>query len=144
MNEIPISDGGKRILNTMKDEMFPIQNKLKELLVRIHKSRVNFSLFSKDLAIQSNEYESISTNFFEISQKLQTPDILFLGLKNNAENIAAYFQYQQAVMQSIDEGSKYIEIIDRTLDRKLQTINNFRTQLLAVVAIIASLITFLK
>lgn len=52
--------------------------------------------------------------------------------------IADYFSYKNAFQKSIEEGVKYIEIIDRTLDRKRQGIQFFWTFLLAVIAIVVS------
>lgn len=144
MEEMPISAGGKRVLNTVKDDLFPILKELRDLLLRVHRSRPPFPLYSPNLSSLTLEFEELSASFFGVVRKLETPDILFSGLTEDPRNIADYFQFQGAFLKQIEEGGKYIEIIDRTLDRKTQAIQNSRTLVLALIAIIASLITFLK
>ncbi|HEY9584793.1 MAG TPA: hypothetical protein VJI33_04435 [Candidatus Paceibacterota bacterium] len=144
MNEqYKVSDGGKKILNTVKDELFPILNQLKDLLVSIQKCRINFSIYSKELSDLELKYSDLATSFFTVTKKLKTPDILFSGLDDNPQNIADYFQFQDAFSLSIEEGTKYVEIIDRTLDRKSQNIQNFRTIILAFTAIVISIISII-
>ncbi len=126
------------MLDAVKDELFPVSKNLKELLIDVQKYRIKFPIFSKHLSILENRYEEVSKNFYAIVKKLETPDDLFEGLENNPQDIASYFQFQPAISKSIQEASKYIEIIDRTLDRKRERIQNFRTLLLAVIAIIVS------
>jgi len=139
-NELKISEGGKRILNTCQKELFPTINKLKELLISIQKCRISYQLYSSNLNKLEKEYYEISLNFFEVSRKLETPDIIFEGLEGEAQYMADYFQYQNAFLQNLSDGKNYVEIIDRTLDRKSQSIQNNRTFLLAVVAIIVALL----
>ncbi|MEK7638795.1 MAG: hypothetical protein AAB388_01400 [Patescibacteria group bacterium] len=139
MEQIPVSEGTKRLLNTVQQELFPILNELKQLLIDIQGVRINFPLYSSRLRKYSSQYEDIAKRFFVVVQKLETPDILFKGLPENSKDIASYFQFESAVGKNISEGSAYIEIIDRTLDRKRQTIFNSWTLLFAVIAIVISI-----
>jgi hypothetical protein len=141
--QIPLSDGGKIMLNIVKDELFPLQNDLKNLLLDTQKCRISLPFYSKKLNSLENKYFELSIKFFDIVRKLETPDILFKGLKDDPLNIANYFQFHEAISKNINEGSKYIEIIDRTLDRKKEIIQNFRTLILAFVAIIISIISII-
>lgn len=139
-NELKVSEGGKRILNTCQKELFPTLNKLKELLISIQKCRISFQLYSRQLDKFEKDYHNVSLVFFEVSRKLETPDIIFEGLSGEAQYIADYFQYQNAFLQNLADGRNYVEIIDRTLDRKNQNIQNNRTFLLAIIAIVVSLL----
>lgn len=140
-NELKISKGTKRILDTMQQDLFPSLSRLRELLVRIQKFRISSQLYSTELHKLELEYSGISTSFFTIVKKLETPDILFEGLEGESQNMIDYFQWQNAFSKNLDEGSKYIEIIDRTLDRKNQSIQNNRTFVFALLAIFISLIS---
>jgi hypothetical protein len=140
----PISEADKIILNTIKDELFPVLNELKLLVVRVYKCRVLFLFYSSELRRIQSEYEKVSTDFFVVTTKLETPDILFKGLGDNPDNIVSYFRYQKVVSERINEGVKAVEIIDRILDRKTQTIQNSWTHLLAVIAIVASLLSLIS
>jgi hypothetical protein len=139
-NEIKITEGGKIILNTVKDELFPTVNMLKDLIVKIHSCRIRFPLYSAELNKIRNEYESVSVTFFDVAKKLETPDILFANMHDDPQLMVSYFQYKNAFESAINEGVKAVEIIDRSVDRKSQVIQNSWTYLLAVVAIIASII----
>lgn len=141
--QIPLSEGGKIMLNIVKDELFPLQNDLKNLLLDIQKCRIKLPFYSKKLNLLENKYFELSIKFFDIVRKLETPDILFKGLKDDPLNIANYFQFHEAISKNINDGSKYIEIIDRTLDRKKEMVQNFRTLILAFAAIIISIISIL-
>ena len=141
LNQIHISEGGKRVLTTVKDELFPCINKLKDVLVSTQKIRISYQLYSPVLVSLEKEYIKICSEFFEIVRKLDTPDILFQGLQKNDQNIVAYFQFQEGFKRSIDKGLNYVEIIDRTLDRKTQNIQNNRTFLISVLAIVISVLS---
>ncbi len=140
MENIPLSEGTKILLNTIQKELFPILNELKQLLIDIQGLRITFPLYSKELNKYEATYQDVAKRFFTLVQKLETPDILFQGLPPNPQDIAGYFQFEGAVGKNINEGSKYVEIIDRTLDRKRQTIFNSWTLFLAVLAIVISVI----
>lgn len=140
ITEIPVNEGAKRILNTLKDELFPLSNQLKELLLKIQRLRIKFPIYSKSLNDLELEYFALSEKFFTITQKLETPDILFVGLEGSQPMID-YFQYEATISKTISETSKYVEIIDKTLDRKNQTIQNFRTLSLAIIAIAISILS---
>ena len=140
MENIPVSEGTKRIMETVHKELFPILNELKQLLVDIQGLRIVFPLYSKRLNKYDTQYQDIAKRFFIVVQKLETPDILFKDLPNNPQDIASYFQFEGAVSKNINEGSKYVEIIDRTLDRKRQTIFNSWTLFLAILAIVISIV----
>lgn len=140
MENIPVSEGTRKMMETVQNELFPILNELKQLLIDIQNLRVVFPLYLKDLNKINNKYGEIAKRFFIVVQKLETPDILFEGLPKNNQDIASYFQFQGAISKHISEGSKYIEIIDRTLDRKRQTIFNSWTLFLAILAIAVSII----
>lgn len=138
----PISEGGKRILNSVKDELFPLLEKTKDVMVRIQKIRISHQLNSPRLNELENEYSDIMARFFEVVRKLQTPDILFMGLKQeDTQNIVDYFNYQNAFQKNIEQGLNYVEIIDRTLDRKMQNIQNNRAFLFSILAIIISILS---
>jgi chromosome segregation ATPase len=137
-NQIPVSEGTKRMLNLVKDEFFPITNEIKELLIEIQKIRIKIPIFSKKLNNLEKEYEDVSKRFYSVVKKLETPDDLFEGLESNQQDIVGYFQFQKPIANNINSSSKYIEIIDRTLDRKKERIQNFRTLVLAIVAIVIS------
>jgi len=139
-NNIPLSEGTKILLDTIQKELFPILNDLKQLLVDIQGLRITFPLYSKRLNIYNIKYQTIAKSFFTVVQKLETPDILFKDLPKNHKAIASYFQFHEAMSKNIGEGSRYVEIIDRTLDRKRQTIFNSWTIFLATLAIVISLI----
>jgi hypothetical protein len=137
---LQITEGGKKILNTVSAELFPVVKRMKELLIKVQKCRP-FSLYSPELIELEKEYYEISAQFFTVATKLETPDILFEGFnKEKEEPMIAYFQYRGAFVQNIDEGAKYIEIIDRTLDRKNQNIQNFRTFIIAIIAVVVGII----
>jgi hypothetical protein len=53
-----------------------------------------------------------------------------------------YFQWQGVFKDNIKEGVEYIEIIDRTLDRKMGAIQNNRTFLISVIALVISILAF--
>lgn len=138
MENIQVSEGTKRIVETVHKELFPILNELKQLLVDIQGLRIVFPLYSKELKKYDTQYQDIAKRFFIVVQKLETPDILFKDLPNNPQDIASYFQFEGAVGKNVNEGSKYVEIVDRTLDRKRQTIFNSWTLFLAILAIVIS------
>ncbi len=137
--EIPITPGLKRILETVKDELFPKLERLKEVLVRIQACRISFHLYSKELWGIERDYHVASKGFFEVVKKLETPDILFAGIDGGEANIVPYYQFQGAFKQNIAEGIVYVEIIDRTLDRKVGTIQNSRTFLISILAVVISI-----
>ncbi len=139
-----ISEGGKRILDTVQKELFPSLEKLKDILVRIQKVRISWQLYSLELHKLEKEYYQASSDFFSTVRKLQTPDILFSGLENNPQHIVDYFQFQGAFQNNIAQGINYIEIIDRTLDRKAQNIQNNRIFLISITAIVISLIKLIN
>ncbi len=138
-NQIPISIGGKKILNTVKDELFPIINDLKSILISVQRIRISYQLYSLDLSKTEKEYTQEVVKFFEVVRKLQTPDLLFEGLDGDFQNMADYFQYQGAFQKVIEQGLNYVEIIDRTLDRKTQNIQSNRVFLISVIAIVISI-----
>mgnify|MGYP001561891979 CR=1 FL=1 len=140
-NQIPVSEGGKRILNTIKDELFPVIKRLKDILVRVQKVRISYQLYSTTLSNLETEYALVSGDFFEVVRKLQTPDLLFKGLVDNPQYVADYFQYQEAFQKNIEQGLNYVEIIDRTLDRKIQNIQSNKTFLISVTAIVISILS---
>lgn len=140
MENTSISKGTKILLDTIQQELFPVLNELKQLLVDIQGLRITFPLYSKELSKYEVVYQDIAKRFFIVVQKLETPDILFKDLPHNPQDIAGYFQFEGAVGKNINEGSRYVEIIDRTLDRKRQTIFNSWTLFLAVLAIVISVI----
>lgn len=127
-------------METVHKELFPILNELKRLLVDIQGLRITFPLYSRDLKKYDTQYQDVAKRFFVVVQKLETPDILFKDLPSNPQDMASYFQFEGAVGKTINEGSKYIEIIDRTLDRKRQAIFNSRTLFLAILAIVISIV----
>ena len=129
-------------MNTVHKELFPTLESLKELLIRTQKLRIVFPLYSKELVLIEKEYRQTAVDFFEVTRKLQTPDILFKDSKED-KNIVDYFQFRGAFVQSISEGSSYVEIIDRTLDRKRETIQNSRTLFLALLALVVSIVVSL-
>ncbi len=140
MENIPISEGTKILLNTIQQELFPVLNELKQLLVDIQGLRITSALYSKELSKYEAAYQDLAKRFFIVVQKLETPDILFKDLPHNPQDIAGYFQFEGAVGKNLNEGSRYVEIIDRTLDRKRQTIFNSWTLFLAVLAIVISVV----
>jgi len=139
-NQIPVSTGGRRILNTVKEELFPVIDRLKDILVHVQKVRISYQLYSPILSNLEKEYTQVSADFFEVVRKLQTPDVLFDGLSDNPQNIVDYFQYQGAFQKNIEQGLNYVEIVDRTLDRKTQSIQNTRTFLISIIAIVVSIL----
>jgi len=134
-----IRPGQRKIMVTVKDELFPQIEKLKDLLVKIQSCRISNQLFSIIMNNLENEYSMVSSNFFEVVKKLETPDILFQGVDGGDQNMIDYFQFRGAFKDNISEGLNYIEIIDRTLDRKFGVIVNNRTFLISIVAIIISI-----
>ena len=76
---------------------------------------------------------------FEVVKKLETPYLIFEGMDGGERNIVDYFQFQGAFKQNISEEVGYVEIIDRTLDRKVGTIQNTRTFLISIVALVVSI-----
>jgi len=138
-NEIPITDGQRKILETVKDELFPQLVNLRNLLVRIQECRIYYQLHSFKLHELDKEYSRVSRDFFVVVQKLETPDILFEGVAGGKENIVHYFQFAGAFKQKIAEGVGYVEIIDRTLDRKIGTIRTTRIFLISIIAIVISI-----
>ncbi len=126
-------------MNTVKDELFPVLNDLNQLMLEIHSLRIVFPLYSSELKKYDSKYQDIAGKFFTIVQKLETPDILFEGLPENPQDIASYFQLEAAFRKNIARGSRYIELLDRILDRKRQTIFNSWTLLLGAIAILVGL-----
>lgn len=41
-NQIPISEAGERILSAVKDELFPLTEKLKKILIQVQQHRITF------------------------------------------------------------------------------------------------------
>lgn len=142
-NQIHLSKGAKHILDTVQKDLFPCIEKLKDVLVRTQKVRVSYQLYSRTLYSLDKEYNDVCSGFFDVVRKLDTPDILFHDLDNDAENMAAYFQFRGGFKSNIDQGLNYIEIIDRTLDRKTQNIQNNRTFLISLIAIVISLLSII-
>jgi hypothetical protein len=139
--KLNISEGGRIILNTVKDELFPLTEKLKNILVRVHSYRSTLlETNSKQLYEIESEYSRVSADFFVVTTKLQSSDLLFKDLPGEPQNIADYFQYQDAFQKNIDQGIGYIEIIDRTLDRKIQDIHNKVTLVISILAILISIL----
>ncbi len=138
--QTPVSQGTQRILVTVHSELFPTIKELRELLLETQKIRISYFLFSNKLTNRKLEYAKVATSFFTAVKKLETPEILFDGLTNDMEYMADYFQLQGAFLSNIETGLRYIEIIDRTLDRKCQDIQNNRTLILAIVAILITII----
>lgn len=136
---IPITPGQRIIMQTVKDELFPCIEKLKDLLVEIQKCRISYQLYSPKLIDIESSYYEISESFFEVVKKLETPDILFKNADGGERNIVDYFQFRGAIKDNIAEGLNYVEIIDRTLDRKAGTIVNNRTFLISIIAVIISI-----
>lgn len=136
---IPVTPGQRIILNTVKDELFPQINNLKTILVEIQACRISYQLYSSKLSALVERYSNVSKNFFEVVKKLETPDILFERVEGEERNIVDYFQFQGAFKQNISEGVGYVEIIDRTLDRKVGTIQNTRTFLISIIALVVSI-----
>jgi hypothetical protein len=137
--QIPVSQPEKRILETFRVEFFPEIQKLKDVLIRIQGCKLYMRLYSPQLPTLEQEYLNTVSKLFLIDRKLTTLDVLFEGLTNTAENMQAYFKYQVMIKEKLSEMSSYIEIIDRTLDRKKQTLQNNRTLVIAVVALIVGL-----
>ncbi|GEM_PF-1802394 len=146
MDPVPESPAARRILITVKDELFPILNKLRDLLVRVQKCRIGYQLYSPELRALDVEYSIVSGEFFVLHKKMSTPDLLFEGLSETTDAsshpapqlVFEYNRFQFAFSKLLDEGVSYTEIIDRTLDRKTQSLNNNRTFSLAVIAIFVS------
>lgn len=139
--EIPVSEGTKVMLDTIQNELFPVLEKLKKLLVDVQSCRIRFPLYSPKLNSLEIEYGDISVDFFNVARKLDTPDILFKGLKEDTQNIASYLQFRNVTAEKISDGSRYLEILDRTLDRKKESIINAWTLVLAFLAILVSILT---
>lgn len=138
---IPATSGQKRIMETIQKELFPQIEDLKRVIVEIQTCRIFYQLYSVRLREIEIKYEKTLKNFFEAVNKLETPDILFSGLEKSDQNAVDYFQFQGAFKQNISEGIIYVEIIDRTLDRKLGAIQNNRTFLISSIALIISLVS---
>jgi hypothetical protein len=134
-----LTPGQRKILETVKNELFPQIENLKKLIVNVQACRISYQLFSFKLQNLEKEYATVSKRFFEVVKKLETPDILFEGIEGEERNIVDYFQFQGAFKQNIGEGLTYVEIIDRTLDRKAGTIQNNRTFLISIIAIVVSI-----
>ncbi len=133
------SNGETRIMEVFKYELFPSLDELKKLIVDIHNLRIIYLLYSRKLNKYNLEYQNISKKFFIILQKIDTPDILFNDLVDNPQNMISYFNFEPIIIKKIDEGLKYIEIIDRVLDRKRQYIFNSWTLFLSIIAICLSI-----
>src|SRR3954465_9805791 len=91
---IPLTPGQQKILITIKDELLPKVDKLKNLLVDIQTYRVSYKLYSRKLSVFEKKYSEVSKGFFEIAKKLETPDILFDGVEGGDENMVGYFQFR--------------------------------------------------
>lgn len=137
--QIPVSEGTKIILNIVQSELLPTVDKMRKLLIDVQNCRIKFHLYSPELNNLQKEYNNISVIFFNIARKLETPDILFKDLKPDPQDIVGYFQFQVAISKHLNDGSNYIEILDRTLDRKNESIQNARTLILAIMAILISI-----
>lgn len=138
--QTPVSQGTQRILVAVQSELFPAIKELRELLLETQKIKIPYFLFSNELTKRKLGYTEVTTRFFTVVKKLETPEILFEGLTNDMEYMSDYFQLQGAFLSNIETGLRYVEIIDRTLDRKSQDIQNNRTITLAFIAILISII----
>jgi hypothetical protein len=137
---IPITTGQQKILETLWNDLFPQIEVLKDLMVNIQACRVSCQIYSLKLNQLEKRYSEASQTFFGVVKKLETPDILFQDTENAKDNnMVAYFQYQSAFKQNIAEGISYVEIIDRTLDRKSGSVQNNRTLLISLFALFASI-----
>ena len=138
---IELTNGQQIIMRTIMVELRPPLESLKKLVVKIHKLRLSFQLYSNELLLIEKEYAEISTAFFEATRKLQSPELLFENSDNDCD-MFSYMTNQGLFIPKISEGVAYIEIIDRTLDRKLQTIQNSRALVLALSALVIGLLGF--
>ena len=141
--QIPISDAGRVILNTVKDELFPLTNELKDILVQTQQVRISYQVYSERVNKLDKRYSELCTKLFVVIRKLETPDILFEGLGDTPQHMIDYFNFQQATQKSINDAVNYVEITDRTLDRKMQSIQNNRTMLVSLIAVLISIISIL-
>jgi hypothetical protein len=138
----PLTPGTRKILNTIKDELFPQIEILKNLLVEFQQCRISYQLYSLKLHSLEIQYSTVAENFFKVVKKLETPNILFENVEGGEKNMIDYFQWQGVFKDNIKEGVEYIEIIDRTLDRKMGAIQNNRTFLISVIALVISILAF--
>lgn len=137
---IPATPGQKKIMSTIQDELFPEMDKLKDLMIEVHECRISYHAYSSKLQKLEKEYSKTSKRFFSVVKKLQTPDDLFEGVDGGMKNMADYFQFKGAFQKNIEQGMNYIEIIDRSLDRKLGAIYSNRAFYLSLLAILISVI----
>lgn len=140
-NQIPVSEGTKRMLDTFQKELLPALDSMRKLVIEVQSCRITFPFYSHKLTVLQKKYNEISIEFFNVVRKLETPDILFKDISENPQNIASYLQFQPAMSKSIADGSNYIEILDRALDRKNESIQNTRTLAIAMIAIFISIYT---
>ena len=136
---IQITISEHKVLMVVKDELFPQIEKIKKLMVDIQACRITYQLYSKQLNKLEKDYTILSKEFFGVVRKLETPDLLFESMGDSDSNAVAYFKFQTGFGKTISEGVGYIEVIDRALDRKLGQINNNRTLLIALIAILIPL-----
>jgi hypothetical protein len=140
-----VSEGGRRLLESYLQELNPSLIFLRNALIEIHELRLGkFEyIYSKRLTAFNNKYEECRLNFFRISRKIETPDIILEGL-SSPEDMGGYTQFIQMVDKDILRGFQYIEIIDRVLETKKQHVFNARSVFFSAAAILISLISFLK
>ena len=148
MNNSPFQNktAEKIIMTYLQDELFPLVNRIKDFNEKVFEEKSNFltTFCNPNLNKLVSEYQGLSNEFFTSYKKFTTPDILFEEIKGNEMDprvMADYFNFQTVVNKQLDEGFKLLEIGDRNLDRKVNFVNQNISRAIAVIAIVASLLT---
>ena len=136
----------KIVMTYLQNELFPLVNRIKDFNEKVFEEKSNFltTFYNPSLNKLVSEYQELSKGFFVSYRKFTTPDILFADIKGDKMDpriMADYFNFQTIVNKQLDEGFKLLEIGDRNLDRKINYVTQNISRAIAVVAIVASLLT---
>ncbi len=131
------------IMFFVKDELFPVINKLKNSCESIFSYKQSFrnTLSDKQLLDLIDNHKNISRDFFVLYKKFTTPDLLFESIKdrNNPQVMVDYFNFNEVVEKSLNEGFRLLEISERQIDRKVNSFYQLSTTILSSIAIVVSI-----
>lgn len=140
-NTQKLPPGADILLKAMLDDFFPLEKKINSCLVEIQKIRIPYYfLFSKKLNDLTVKYENLSAEYFSLVNVINNPDLLFENFKDKNKGVPdymiGYMQFKPGIQNNINQVNINLEIIDRTLDRKHQNLQNKITLFLAVFSIV--------
>jgi len=142
-------EASKILLNFAKNELLPMKGKLMDFFAEasIFRPNINMSFYRKGFKILENEYSRLTRESSELLKKYETPDIIFKGLdipKGNKTELAyvmhTYFNFTPSIKPIIGDCLRLLEISDRILSNKRNTMDFKVSVILSIIAIVIALI----